>query len=154
MPRCKAWPSTSARVRPPAVDRCVGLIESLDATAPFRWLPVFVLGLLASVFGRSLLSGNVALIERIARVDNPELPPPLCRYTRRLTAAWAVWLAVAALLSLAAALAGVAPGWIQLLVWTGTAVLFVGEHALRPRLFPGHVFPSLMHQLRDTWRVW
>lgn len=110
--------------------------------------------MLAGVFGRSLSSGHVALIERIARVDNPQLPPPLCRYTRRLTAAWTVWLAAAALLSLAAALARMAPGWVQLLVWTGSAALFVGEHALRPYLFPGHVFPSLMQQLRDTWRVW
>jgi hypothetical protein len=33
-------------------------------------------------------------------------------------------------------------------------LLFVGEHWLRPRLFPGHRFPGLVQQLRDTWSVW
>lgn len=132
----------------------MGLIESLDAAAPLRWLPVPVLGGLAFFFGRSLRSGQVALIERIARIGEPALPPALCRYTRRLTALWSAWFCVAALLTLVAALAGIAPGWVQLMVWSGTTVLFVGEHRLRPRLFPGRVFPNLKHQLRDTWRVW
>jgi len=132
----------------------VELIESLDAMAPLRWLPVPVLCGLAVFFGRSLRSGQVALIERIARVGDPALPPPLCRYTRRLTAVWSVWFGVSALLTLIGALARIAPGWIQLLVWVGTTALFVGEHRVRPLLFPDHAFPSLGQQVRDTWRVW
>jgi hypothetical protein len=40
------------------------------------------------------------------------------------------------------------------LVLLGSAILFAGEHRLRPHLFPGHVFPGLVQQVRDTWSVW
>ena len=40
------------------------------------------------------------MIERIARVGNPALPPALCRYTRRLTAVWCIYFVIAAGLSL------------------------------------------------------
>ncbi len=58
---------------------------------------------------------------------------------------------VAALLAMTASPSSHSTGaW----VWAGSAVLFVGEHWLRPRLFPGQTFPGLVQQLRDTWSVW
>jgi uncharacterized membrane protein len=110
-----------------------------------------VLAWLAFFFGRTLRRGQVPLIERIASVSDPEMTPPLRRYTRRLTAVWSAYFVAAALLCLAAG-----PSWTGAgaWVWVGTAVLFIGEHRLRPRLFPGRSFPGLAQQVRDTWRVW
>jgi len=91
------------------------------------------------------------LIEQIARTSDPELPPVICRYTRRLTAFWFAYFAAAALVSIAAWLP---VGWTGPYVLLGSVVLFVGEHRLRPHLFPGQSFPGLVQQLRDTWHVW
>lgn len=106
---------------------------------------------LAAFFGRTLLPGRVPLIERIARISEPALPPELCRYTRRLTAVWCGYFILAALLSLAPRQTFVRTG---VLVWAGTALLFAGEHWLRRRRFPGHSFPGLLQQVRDTWSIW
>jgi hypothetical protein len=43
---------------------------------------------------------------------------------------------------------------VGLAVGFGSAVLFTGEHWLRPRFFPGEKFPGLIQQVRDTWAVW
>lgn len=116
-----------------------------------RYLPSLVLLWLAFLFGRTLRAGATPLIERIARHGNPALSPALCRYTRRLTALWCAYFVVAAALT---AMANLAYAAVSLAVWAGTVVLFVGERWVRPKLFPGEVFPGLAQQLRDTWRIW
>jgi uncharacterized membrane protein len=124
------------------------------AIAPaLAWRVVSLLALawLAWFFGRTLRSGQEALITRIASVSNPALPPALRRYTRRLTALWCAWFVLAALLSLAFGAAG---AWAGPLVAAGSALLFIGEHWLRPRLLPGHAFPGLRQQVLDTLQVW
>lgn len=126
-------------------------LQSLDWAVIWRSASVLMLAWLAAFFGRTLLPGRVPLIERIARISEPALPPELCRYTRRLTAVWCCYFVLAALLSMAPGLTFVRTG---VLVWTGTALLFAGEHWLRRRRFPGRTFPGLLQQLRDTWSVW
>jgi uncharacterized membrane protein len=129
----------------------VDWLQTLDALTLWRGVTVLVLGWLAYFFGRTLRPGAIPLIERIAAVSEPEPTPSLRRYTRVLTAVWCAYFVVAALLSIVAAQHPAGAGaW----VWAGTAVLFVGEHWLRPRFFPGRVFPSLAQQIRDTWSVW
>ena len=121
-----------------------------------RCLPPVVLLWLAFFFGRTLRTGHTPLIERIARQSRPDMPPALCRYTRRLTAVWCVYFVIAALLSAAALFETQNIGHLRrsLLIWAGTVVLFVGERMIRPWLFPGEKFPSLVEQLRDTWSAW
>src|SRR6478735_11121762 len=110
-----------------------------------------MLGWAACFFGRTLRPGQEALITRIARVSDPALPARLVRYTRGLTALWSAYFVLAALLALAP---GALSAWAGALTWIGTAVLFLGEHRLRPHLFPGHSFPGVLQQLKDTMRVW
>src|SRR6478752_7530551 len=110
-----------------------------------------MLGWLAFFFGRTLRPGQEPFITRIARVSDPDLAPELRRYTRRLTALWSGYFVLAATLATFASQSLV---HIGALVWTGTAILFVGERWLRPRLFPGRTFPGLRQQLRDTVSVW
>jgi uncharacterized membrane protein len=124
---------------------------AIDPAIAWRAVSFLMLGWLAFFFGRTLWPGQEPLITRIARVSDPALPAELLRYTRRLTAVWCAWFVLAALLGLAF---GPSIVWLGALVWAGTALLFVGEHWLRPRLFPGHDFPGLRQQLRDTVRVW
>jgi uncharacterized membrane protein len=129
----------------------VASLQSLDAHTLLRAVSVLVLGWLAYFFGRTLRPGAIPLIERIAAMSDPEMTLPLRRYTRRLTAVWCAYFVVAALMSIAAAKYSLGAGaW----VWAGSAALFVGEHRLRPWFFPGHAFPGLAQQLRDTWSVW
>lgn len=116
-----------------------------------HWLPPLVLLWLAVFFGRTLRPGQVPLIERIARQGTPEMPQALCRYTRRLTAVWCAYFVLAAAFSVGSPLGF---GRLNLLVWGGTIVLFVGERMIRPWLFPNQAFPGLIQQIRDTWHVW
>ena len=127
------------------------MFEVLGAVTSWRAVPVAVLIWLAIFFGRTLRRGKVPLIERIARLSDPELSAPIRRYTRRLTAIWSGYFAAAAVLSTVARLPF---GWTSALAWSGAILLFVGEHRLRPRFFPDHRFPGLTQQIRDTWNAW
>jgi uncharacterized membrane protein len=100
--------------------------------------------LLASLrFGWTLRPGAEPLISRYSRFDAAGLPDQDGRYTRRLTAAWAVLLGAFALAFLAAALSlcPTAPLWR--LQPAACATVFLGEHLLRRRCFPalGRVSP-------------
>jgi uncharacterized membrane protein len=123
---------------------------AIDLGLAWRAIALLMLGWLAFFFGRTLRPGHEALITRIARVSDPGLPLHLIQYTRRLTAVWCAYFVIAALLC-AVIDAGAWPG---LLVWTGTATLFLGERWLRPHLFPGYPFPGVRQQLMDTLHVW
>lgn len=103
---------------------------------------------LAFQFGRTLCTGQVPLIEQIARVRRPDLPKILCRYTRRLTLLWFVYLVAAALFLL---IGGIAQPIKAASVGLTTMIFFVGEHLLRKHLFPRERFPSLFQQVSDTF---
>lgn len=119
--------------------------------AALRFLTPLVLVWLAVFFGRTLRRGSLPLIERIARRSTPDLSPAIVRYTRRLTLLWCAYFAVAAMFT---ALPHSGHASLGLVVWGGTALLFIGERCVRPLLFPGEPFPGLLQQLRDTWSVW
>ena len=119
-----------------------GLWHALTAAA-LAWLGIF--------FGRTLAPGKMPMIERIARVSEPQLKPVLVRYTRRLTLAWCVYFFAGALLTLALYSVRFPLGLCFAL---GSAAFFVGEHSLRPHLFPGERFPGLVQQVRDTLKAW
>lgn len=57
------------------------------------WYPVWVNLLMLMVFSASLL-GRQSLIERLARLQTPELPPEAVPYTRRVTQIWCVFFIV------------------------------------------------------------
>jgi uncharacterized membrane protein len=99
--------------------------------------------LLALMFGRSLAAGKIPLCTRLAtRVHGP-LPANVVRYTRIVTAVWALFFALltATLIALFA-LAGL-PAWSAFANF-GTfpliVALFVAEYAVR-----GRVLPNMQH---------
>lgn len=65
------------------------LLLGLTGTpALLRWYPVLISGLLLALFGLSLKFGP-PLVERLARLREPDLPAVAVRYTRRVTQVWA-----------------------------------------------------------------
>lgn len=81
---------------------CV-LLYAANEPQLLYWYPVLVNLLLMAVFGSSLLYGP-PLVERLARLQEPDLPAHAVVYTRKVTLAWVLFFignaAVAAALTL------------------------------------------------------
>jgi uncharacterized membrane protein len=107
----------------------------LDAEFAARAYPVLLSLTLASVFAVSLWRPP-SLVERLALASGQEWSPGLQRYCRKVTLAWALWLAVNALIAALLALAREDGAWA---LWTGavsyavSGALFAGEWAVRQR---------------------
>lgn len=157
----------------------VWLARSPYAQVPILLVPTAFIALVAYWFGRSIAPGRTPLITKIvsAMEDGPP-PAELLRYTRALTAAWAIALGVLALLNLGLALIAVpdgllarfglhAPVTVTESQWSWFANVFnygiIGgffavEFAVRKRRFPGryHSFADFVRRLRGLgpafWR--
>jgi uncharacterized membrane protein len=94
--------------------------------------------LLAWVFGHTLAAGSTPLVVTFARMVHPDLPAEIEAYARKVTVAWTVFFlltcAISLILFFAAPLA-VWSAFAVLLQWPSVAVFFIGEYALRRRLF-------------------
>ena len=100
-----------------------------------RLYPIMINVSLAMLFLGSLQT--TPLIERLARLTEPDLPPEGVRYTRRVTWVWGVFMSLNAIVALALAL------WAPLHIWqawTGAisyllaALLMAGEWLVRRRV--------------------
>ena len=119
----------------PAVAVVFCLVLALaNSEAWLRWYPVLVNALMLAVFGISLRVGR-PVIEQLARLRHPDLPPEGVRYTRNVTRAWCAFFAVNG--AIAASLAAWAP-WSWWTAYNGAAsyglmgLMFVGEWLMRP----------------------
>ncbi|MFC0336433.1 hypothetical protein SAMN05421848_0985 [Kushneria avicenniae] len=108
------------------------LLISSQAELGVRLYPVMINASLALLFLGSLRT--TPLIERLARLSEPDLPTSGVRYTRRVTWLWGVFMSLNALAALILAL------WAPLHVWqmyTGAisyalaALLMLGEWLVR-----------------------
>ena len=81
-----------------------------NATLPLKLYPVLVNAALLFAFGLSLRFGP-PVVERLARLRDPDLPARAVSYTRRVTQAWCVFFIANGLLALATAL------WASDAVW-------------------------------------
>ncbi|SFW34382.1 ApeI family dehydratase [Luteibacter sp. UNCMF366Tsu5.1] len=101
-----------------------------------RWYPSLICALLLAAFGLSLKFGP-PMIERIARVTEPDLPPVAVRYTRRVTWVWVAFFALNGTVSGLLAAWGPLSWWTfynGILAYSVMGVLFIGEWILRQRL--------------------
>lgn len=62
----------------------VYITQTLDT---MFWYPIIINGMLLTTFGASLFSSQ-SLVERLARLQTPDLPPQGVRYTRKVTQVW------------------------------------------------------------------
>lgn len=114
----------------------IGALAVIDPAIATKAYPAVLSGIIAGTFANSLRHPP-SLIERFARFREPHLTPAGERYCRRVTWAWAGWLAANASIAAVLALWGSIGLWA---LWTGaisyvvTGVLFGGEVILRPWL--------------------
>ncbi len=81
-----------------------------NAALPLKLYPVLVNMVLLLVFGLSLRFGT-PVVERLARLRDPDLPEHAVAYTRRVTQAWCVFFFCNGILALATSLWASDAGW-------------------------------------------
>lgn len=115
------------------------LLGIFDSPRFLRWYPVLISAFMLTVFGLSLIRG-MPVIERLARLTDPQLSPAAIRYTRQVTRIWCVFFlvngAVAAALTLWAPLSWWAL-YTGLIAYGLMGALFAGEWIVRQRVRGG-----------------
>jgi uncharacterized membrane protein len=100
------------------------------------WYPLVVNALMLLLFGSSLWSA-MPLVERLARLREPDLPPRAVRYTRRVTQVWCGFFIFNGSMALATCLLNDVTLWT---LWNGCisyllmGSLMGGEWLLRQRI--------------------
>ncbi|WP_329740893.1 hypothetical protein [Dyella sp. A6] len=118
-----------------ALTYCVLLAVTGEARL-LRWYPTLISVFLLATFGLSLVYGP-PIVERIARMREPELPPEAVPYTRKVTQVWVGFFVFNGLVSAALTLWAPLTWWTLyngLLAYFIMGVLFVGEWLLRQRM--------------------
>lgn len=107
-----------------------------DSEAVLRFYPVAInVGMLA-LFGASLMRPP-SMVERFARLGEPDLSPDALRYTRRVTQVWCLFFVANGSVSLITAVAASRELWSLyngLISYLLMAVLFGGEWLCRRRI--------------------
>lgn len=110
--------------------------------------------LLCLAFARTLAPGREPMCTVFARMIHGTLTPPIERYTRQLTRAWAVFFGAMATISTVLYHAGPLPAWSLFANFvTGPLILlmFVAEYALRRRLLPDTRHVPMMAAIKAYW---
>ena len=103
---------------------------------PLKLYPVLVNVVMLCVFSISL-AYPPSVIERLARLHEPDLPPSGVAYTRRVTQVWCGFFVVNGTISLLTVFWATDAGWALyngLISYLLMGVLFVGEWVLRKRM--------------------
>lgn len=145
-----------ARWLAPIAGSSLFLLDLPDA----QWLlyvpPIALNAGLCWLFGRTLTRARVPLIARYAQMEQGALTEELAAYTRRLTWAWTLLFAGAALASLLLAVSGNRDAWslfTNLVNYLLVAALFLGELAYRRVRFRNYRHQSPLQLLRNVRRT-
>ncbi len=132
--RAHLWPVLRV---PLSIAGLVGLGAILDEPRFFYALPVLVNLMLLANFAASL-RGPVSMVERFARMQEPELPPGGEAYCRKVTIVWC-WFFVANAAACAAFGLWAPVAWWGLYVggiaYLLIGVMFTGEYVVRKATF-------------------
>ncbi|AOE63475.1 hypothetical protein LOY64_02465 [Pseudomonas corrugata] len=113
-----------------------GLLALFDNPLLLRWYPVLISAFMLGMFALSLKYGP-PMIERIARLREPQLPAKAVVYTRQVTVAWSVFFLCNGLLAAALTLWAPLSWWM---LYTGLisyglmGLLFAIEWLIRQRV--------------------
>ena len=106
-----------------------------NASLPLKLYPVLVnAGLLAAFAGS--LAGPQSMVERFARMREPELPPAAVAYTRKVTIVWCGFFVVNGAIALGTALWATPALWSLyngVIAYGLMGLLFAGEFLVRLR---------------------
>lgn len=112
----------------------------LNAMLPIKLYPVLVNALMLLLFGLSLWHPP-SMIERIARLQEPDLPAHAIAYTRRVTQVWCGFFVVNGGIALWTALVASDATWALyngLVAYLLMGALFAGEWLVRQRVRARH----------------
>lgn len=115
----------------------VGLGAALDDGRFFLALPALVNVVLLANFAASL-RGPISLVERMARLQEPELPPGGPEYCRKVTKVWCGFFVVNGAIAAGLALWGEVTVWALytgLVAYLLMGLLFTAEFVVRKRTF-------------------
>ena len=108
---------------------------------------VFMMAL-AAMFAITLRRGREPLITRLARTArNGDMPPSVIRYTRAITAAWALFFIAVAAVSTLLFVTRSLDAWsafVNLAMWPLVAAMFAVEYAIRRRVLRDVSHVSMM----------
>ncbi|MNE71751.1 hypothetical protein D3C80_1676500 [compost metagenome] len=112
------------------------LLAAMNSTLLLRWYPVLINASLLGVFGLSLIHGP-PVVERLARLREPDLPPAAVAYTRQVTKVWCLFFLGNGLTAAALALWAPLNWWALyngLIAYLLMGALFAGEWWVRQRV--------------------
>lgn len=115
------------------------LTTLLNDALPLKLYPVLVNATLLAVFGISLRYPPT-VVERLARLRHPQLPPSGVAYTRRVTQVWCGFFLFNGLIALATALYANDRAWALyngFIAYLLMGLLFAGEWLVRRRVMTG-----------------
>lgn len=116
------------------------LATLFNEALPLKLYPALVNAVMLVMFATSLRFGP-PLVERMARLQEPELPPFAVVYTRRVTQVWCGFFVLNGGLALATALWASDQVWALyngLLAYVMMGVMFAGEWCVRRRVKAAH----------------
>lgn len=106
-----------------------------NGALPLKLYPVLMNGALLALFAYSLVAPPT-IVERFARVQEPDLPLQAIAYARRVTQVWCVFFVINGCVALLTALyASSALWWLYngFIAYVLIGLLFVGEYCMRRR---------------------
>lgn len=112
------------------------LLGLFNSPQLLRWYPVLISGFMLTLFGLSLMRG-MPLIERLARLTEPDLPIVAVRYTRQVTRIWCLFFLFNGLVAAALTLWAPLSWWTLytgLIAYGLMGLLFAGEWIVRQRV--------------------
>ncbi|MPQ66958.1 MULTISPECIES: hypothetical protein [unclassified Pseudomonas] len=113
-----------------------GLLALLNSPLLLRWYPVLISGFMLGLFGLSLKFGP-PIVERLARLREPQLPDVAINYTRQVTRVWSLFFLCNGLIAAALTLWAPLNWWM---LYTGLisyglmGLLFAIEWLVRQRV--------------------
>lgn len=116
------------------VAAALALVALYDAQLSVRLYPAFMSAAMLLTFGYTLWRGP-SMIERFARMMEPQLPESGVRYTRAVTWVWVVFFVINGIIGAYTALYADWPVWTLyngLIAYLAMGTLFVGEMLVRP----------------------
>jgi uncharacterized membrane protein len=131
--RMAAMPSAANAVALLAAGMALAGLLLLSPDRAVLAYPIVISLATAAIFTLSLVRPPT-VVERMARLREPDLPPEGIAYCRKVTAVWALFLIGNAMVSMATALWGTIAQWT---LWNGLisymliGLLFAGEMAVR-----------------------
>lgn len=133
-PQSPDWRSS---VVPLAIGSLLLLGAVLRQAAFVKAVPVIVNGALLTIFGLSL-RGDVSMVERFARRQDPDLSPSKVAYCRTVTKVWCGFFALNILVTLALATFASTAAWTLytgLVAYVLIGVMFTVEYIVRKARF-------------------